>query len=393
MLRRTLILTALLAASLPAAATAAPRAPATPSSVAVRASGATSAVVSWDAAKGAARYRILSGGRTVRDTKRRSLKVALGTGPVRYQIVAINRSGRLSRRSRTVTVLPSHSAPRAPFSPAVTKATATTATLTWGKSKAVHARVASYSIVSRGHTVRSVKRPQRPARRAPALAHADLPRRRDRLARLGLQAFRPDHRDHRAQPAGGAACALGHRGRRHHAVTGVEPPEDPQGVKAARVPRAARRPRRLAGRGQERQSHQPRTQVGPRLVGCHRRHARLRVQAFERHADPAAGPAAHDRCRARLHARLDGSVVHGLPQALHEDRRRLSDVLRLQRRHGRARGCRQPSDRRLRTGPQGQGAAAVQLPEHGDPARDPHRSGDAHQVARRDRRVHHPVRL
>ncbi len=159
MLRRTLILTALLAASLPAAATAAPRAPATPSSVAVRASGATSAVVSWDAAKGAARYRILSAGRTVRDTKRRSLKVALGTGPVRYQIVAINRSGRLSRRSRTVTVLPSHSAPRAPFSPAVTKATSTTATLTWGKSKAVHARVASYSIVSRGHTVRSVKRP------------------------------------------------------------------------------------------------------------------------------------------------------------------------------------------------------------------------------------------
>ena len=111
MLRRTLILTALLAASLPAAATAAPRAPATPSSVAVRASGATSAVVSWDAAKGAARYRILSAGRTVRGTKRRSLKVALGTGAVRYQIVAINRSGRLSRRSRTVTVLPSHSAP------------------------------------------------------------------------------------------------------------------------------------------------------------------------------------------------------------------------------------------------------------------------------------------
>jgi spore germination protein YaaH len=96
----------------------------------------------------------------VRDTKRRRFKVALGTAATRYQVVSIDRRGTLSHRSRTVTVLPSHSSPRAPFAPAVTNATATTATLTWGKSKAVHARVASYSVISRGRTVRSVKHPK-----------------------------------------------------------------------------------------------------------------------------------------------------------------------------------------------------------------------------------------
>jgi spore germination protein YaaH len=155
MIRRTLILTALLAAGLPAAAHAAPRAPA---GVAVQPSGTTAAVLSWDAAKGAKRYQVLRSGTTVAGTKRRRLKVPLGTGAVRYQVVAVNRSGQLSRRSRAVTVLPSHSRPRAPFSPAVTKATATTASLTWGKSKAARARIASYRIRSGGRTVRSVKR-------------------------------------------------------------------------------------------------------------------------------------------------------------------------------------------------------------------------------------------
>jgi spore germination protein YaaH len=154
MIRRTLILAALLALALPAAAQAAPGAPA---GLSVRPSGKSAAVVSWDAAQGAKRYRLLRAGRKVRDTKLRTLKVRLGAAKVRYQVVAIDKRGRLGRRSSAVILLRGHSAPRAPVAAAATNVTGSAATLTWGRSKAARARVASYRVLSGDRTVRSVK--------------------------------------------------------------------------------------------------------------------------------------------------------------------------------------------------------------------------------------------
>ena len=193
----------------------------------------------------------------------------LGTAAVRYQVVAVNRSGRLSRRSRSVTVLPEPLAPaRALLTRPSRRPPPRRPRSTWGKSKAAHARVASYRI-----SQRRAHRAQRQAHAAcaspgsAARAHAGLPRRGDRLARLGLQALGSDHRDHRAHAAACTGRAVGHGGQRHDAVARMEPPEAAQGLEAARLPRAARRPRRLAGRGQERHRVQPRRQVDARLVG------------------------------------------------------------------------------------------------------------------------------
>ena len=94
----------------------------------------------------------------------------------------------------------------------------------------------------------------------------------------------------------------------------------------------------------ERQPHQPRRRRA-RLLGGRRRHARLlseppsaRGRSTTRRRRPA---------RPRVPAGLDGQRLRGLPRALLPDRRRLPDVLRLQRATGRSRTP-TPSDRGLK---------------------------------------------
>jgi spore germination protein YaaH len=152
---RAFLASALLAAAAPAAAQAA--APAAPAGLAVRASGKHAAVLSWDAAPGALRYRVLRAGRKLRDLDARTVKLSLGKAKVRYQVVAIGKRGKLGKRSAAVTLLRLHSSPRAPVGAAATDVTGSAATLTWGKSKAARATVASYRVLAGPLTVKSVK--------------------------------------------------------------------------------------------------------------------------------------------------------------------------------------------------------------------------------------------
>jgi spore germination protein YaaH len=156
-IRRTLILSALLAAAVPAAAQAAPAAPAPVKGLTARPAGKLSATLSWDAAQGATRYRLIRNGRKVRDAKALTSKVRLTKAKARYQVAAVGRRGRLGRRSTAVTVVRGHSAPRAPVAAAATEVTDSAATLTWGRSKAARSRVAGYRLLSEDRTVRAVK--------------------------------------------------------------------------------------------------------------------------------------------------------------------------------------------------------------------------------------------
>ncbi|WP_028060019.1 glycosyl hydrolase family 18 protein [Candidatus Solirubrobacter pratensis] len=137
MIRRTLALSALALAALPPAAQAAPSSPAPVKGLSARPAGKLSATLAWDAAAGAARYRVLRHGKKVRDVKARTLKVRLTRAKARYQVAAVNGKGRLGHRSRTVIVVRGHSAPRAPVAAAATNVTSGAATLSWGRSKAV----------------------------------------------------------------------------------------------------------------------------------------------------------------------------------------------------------------------------------------------------------------
>jgi spore germination protein YaaH len=156
-IRITLALSALALAALPAAAPAAPSSPAPVKGLSARPAGKLSATLAWDAAAGAARYRVLRHGKKVRDVKARTLKVRLTKAKARYQVAAVNGKGRLGHRSRTVIVVRGHSAPRAPVAAAATNVTAGAATLSWGRSKAARSRVTGYRLLSGARTVRSVK--------------------------------------------------------------------------------------------------------------------------------------------------------------------------------------------------------------------------------------------
>ena len=145
---------ALALAALPAAAQAKP---AQVKGLSVRAVGKHSALLTWDAAAGAQRYRVIRAGKKLRDTGRRTLKLRLTGSKLRYRVAALSRHRRLGRRSRSVIVVRGHSAPRAPVAAAATDVTPSAATLTWGASKAARARLSGYRLRSGRRTVRSVR--------------------------------------------------------------------------------------------------------------------------------------------------------------------------------------------------------------------------------------------
>jgi spore germination protein YaaH len=131
--------------------------------VAVRPKDDSHVVLSWDAAKpGAAkivRYRVLRGGKTVRQLKGRSLTVAISSNRTdRYRVAAVDANGKVGRASEQLTVKTGHRAPSTPVGLAASDVTDTEATLSWGAAKAVRGGISGYRVVTAdGQTVRAAK--------------------------------------------------------------------------------------------------------------------------------------------------------------------------------------------------------------------------------------------
>jgi len=131
--------------------------------LAARPDGEDKLTLSWDAVKGAKSYRVLRDGKTVRQLKTRKLSVAISSNRTyRYQVAAVDSTGRAGKASSKVTVKTGHRAPSTPVSPAASAVAETEATLSWGASKAIRgARITSYRLLDgKGLTVRGVQSTQ-----------------------------------------------------------------------------------------------------------------------------------------------------------------------------------------------------------------------------------------
>jgi spore germination protein YaaH len=72
----------------------------------------------------------------------------------RYRVVAVDTAGRLGRASAAVTVKAGHKRPTSPRALAVSDVSATSATLSWARARAIRARIASYRVIdASGRTV------------------------------------------------------------------------------------------------------------------------------------------------------------------------------------------------------------------------------------------------
>src|SRR5690348_2625380 len=148
---------ALLAAA-PAASAAHSR-PGVVRGLAVHPRGSKSVVLTWHRARRGARplagYRVLRNGRTVRQTRARRMRLPVWTARTwRYRVVAVDTAGRLGRRSAAVVVKAGHKRPTRPGAVAVSDVSATSATLSWARARAIRARIASYRVIdAAGRTV------------------------------------------------------------------------------------------------------------------------------------------------------------------------------------------------------------------------------------------------
>jgi spore germination protein YaaH len=101
-------------------------------------------------------YRVLREGKLVRKTSKRKLTVRIGR-KARFQVVAVDRKGRMGGRSGTVVVRSGHVAPTKPAAPAVSDAEDTAVTLSWRRSRALGGKVRQYWLVRDGRIVRGVQ--------------------------------------------------------------------------------------------------------------------------------------------------------------------------------------------------------------------------------------------
>jgi spore germination protein YaaH len=127
--------------------------------LAARPNGDDKLTLSWDAVKGAKRYRVLRDGKSVRQLKGRKTTVAISSNRTyTYQIAAVDSAGRAGKASTKVTVKTGHRAPSTPLAPAASAVTETEATLSWGAAKALRGRISSYRLLDgNGRTARGVQ--------------------------------------------------------------------------------------------------------------------------------------------------------------------------------------------------------------------------------------------
>jgi spore germination protein len=127
--------------------------------LAVRPGSRGRAVLSWDPLAGstAAGYRILRNGRVAQRVTKPTLVVRLTGRPVRYQVAALDRTGRRGPRSGAVTVQAGHRRPTKPIGAGASDVTDTSVTLNWGASRAAAGRIAGYRVLRDGRTVKGVR--------------------------------------------------------------------------------------------------------------------------------------------------------------------------------------------------------------------------------------------
>ena len=127
--------------------------------LAARPNGDDKLTLSWDAVKGAKRYRVLRDGKSVRQLKGRKTTVAISSNRTyTYQVAAVDSAGRAGKASTKVIVKTGHRAPSSPLAPAASAVTETEATLSWGAAKALRGRISSYRLLDgNGRTVRGVQ--------------------------------------------------------------------------------------------------------------------------------------------------------------------------------------------------------------------------------------------
>lgn len=119
-----------------------------------------SLALAWDpAAPGAhpvVAYRVLRDKRLTATVTTRSTRLRLpARGSATVVVIAVDGGGRTGRASEPVVLRPGHRPPTVPPAPAATEVTPTTATLSWGRSRAVGAKLKGYRLLRAGRTVRS----------------------------------------------------------------------------------------------------------------------------------------------------------------------------------------------------------------------------------------------
>lgn len=127
--------------------------------------GAARLTLAWEAAPAGAHplkgYRVLLDGRVAKTVKTRRITLALPEhGRRRVSVAAIDTGGRTGPASRAVVLTRGHRPPKVPTAPAATGVTETAAELSWGRSRAIGARLTGYRLVRDGHTILRVRAPR-----------------------------------------------------------------------------------------------------------------------------------------------------------------------------------------------------------------------------------------
>jgi spore germination protein YaaH len=155
-----------------------PRAPRRPSKLAVRHVTDRGATLTWLRARAGdgrlAGYRILRDRKTTGQVKGLSARVRLSSGRrYRFNVVAVDTAGRVSRRSNTVVVRTGHHPPWAPGGLTATDVTDTGVSLGWTGAPAGSRPIVGYRIFRNGVPVRQVQsQPARESNLAPATGYS-----------------------------------------------------------------------------------------------------------------------------------------------------------------------------------------------------------------------------
>ena len=102
-------------------------------------------------------YRVYRDGQVYRQTRRRSIRVAVSPGMHRFVVLAADTRGRMGLPSRTVRVRVRHSAPGVPRGMSVGSVTDTSVELGWGPSRRRSSPIVGYRIFRDGQPVRQVR--------------------------------------------------------------------------------------------------------------------------------------------------------------------------------------------------------------------------------------------
>jgi spore germination protein YaaH len=135
------------------------RLPSRPADLAASGASGASARVSWSRSKsGDARvvaYRVFRDAKVFRQVKGRSARLPLSSNrSYRVAVAAVDSRGRLSRRSRHVTVVTGHSAPPAPTGLHATDVTESEIGLAWSAVRPARGRLVGYRVFRNGTPVR-----------------------------------------------------------------------------------------------------------------------------------------------------------------------------------------------------------------------------------------------